>query len=72
MLETIFYKILQRTESKQAEEKKWPGRICPKIKKKLDKFFEWSNECSVTPADNFLYSVSSHEFEKDYIARDGK
>jgi hypothetical protein len=66
MLETIFYKILQRTESKQAEAKKWPGRICPKIKKKLDKFFEWSNECSVTPADNYLYSVSSHEFEKDY------
>ncbi|KAM0842405.1 hypothetical protein ACQ4PT_058394 [Festuca glaucescens] len=66
MLETIFYKLLQRNETKEREAKKWSGRICPKIKKKLDKFIEWSNECSVSPAGNFLYSVSSHEFEKDY------
>ncbi|KAM0904344.1 hypothetical protein ACQ4PT_018059 [Festuca glaucescens] len=44
MLETIFYKILQRTESKQKEAEKMKGSICPKIKKKLDKFIEWSNE----------------------------
>jgi hypothetical protein len=24
------------------------------------------NECKVTPAGNYLYSVSSHEFEKEY------
>ena len=40
MLETIFYKILKRIESKQKESEKWNGRICPKIKKKLDKFTE--------------------------------
>jgi hypothetical protein len=66
MLETIFYKILQRIETKQRESQKWTGRICPKIKKKLDKYFEWSNECRVTPASNYLYAVSSHEFEQDY------
>ena len=48
MLETIFYKILQRTESKQREADKWTGRICPKIKKKLDKFTEWSGDCGKT------------------------
>jgi hypothetical protein len=66
MLETIFYKIIQRTKSKQSEAKKWQGRIFSKIKKKLDKFMEWSNECRVTAASNDLYYVSSHEFMKEY------
>jgi hypothetical protein len=66
MLETIFYKILQRQESKQIEGMTWTGRICPKIKKKLEKFFEWSNNCIVKPAGNYLFVVESHEFEKDY------
>ncbi|KAM0859353.1 hypothetical protein ACQ4PT_047273 [Festuca glaucescens] len=55
MLESIFYKILQRIVGKQKESKKWSARICPKIKKKLEKFTEWSNECGVKPAGNFLY-----------------
>jgi hypothetical protein len=66
MLETIFYKILQRTETKQREAQKMTGRICPKIRKKLEKFFEWSKECGVTPAGNYLYSVRTHEMEKEY------
>ncbi|KAM0917303.1 hypothetical protein ACQ4PT_009611 [Festuca glaucescens] len=66
MLETIFYKILQRQERKQKEGMTWTGRICPKIKKKLEKFFEWSNNCIVKPAENYLFAVESHEFEKDY------
>jgi hypothetical protein len=68
MLEAIFYKILERTESKQREANKWQGRICPKINNKLEKFMEWSNECSATPAGNHLYFVSSHEFVKEYSA----
>jgi hypothetical protein len=28
------------------------GIIFPKIRKKLGKFFEWSNECGVTHAGN--------------------
>jgi hypothetical protein len=54
MLETLFYKIMQRTESKQRESKKWTGRICPKIKKKMNKYLEWSKECAVTPRGNYL------------------
>ncbi|KAM0899920.1 hypothetical protein ACQ4PT_020989 [Festuca glaucescens] len=66
MLETIFYKILQMTETKQREAQKMTGRICPKIRKKLEKFFEWSKECGVTPEGNYLYSVRTHEMEKEY------
>ena len=66
ILETIFYKLLKRIESKQRESKKWAGRICPNIKKKLDRFTEWSSNCFVEPAGNYLYVVSSHEMEKDY------
>ncbi|KAM0869263.1 hypothetical protein ACQ4PT_040790 [Festuca glaucescens] len=66
MLETIFYEILQRQEIKQREWMTWTGRICPKIKKKLEKFFEWSNNCIVKPAGNYLFAVESHEFEKHY------
>src|SRR5438045_3486292 len=66
MLETIFYKLVQRIESKQREAKKWSGRICPKIKKKLEKFTEWSNECFVLSAGNALYHVSSGEMERNY------
>jgi hypothetical protein len=68
MLETIFYKVLQRIETKQREAKKWTRRICPKIKKKkkMDKFLEWSKQCDVTLAGNYLYFVSSHEFVKEY------
>ena len=66
MLETIFYKIMQRMESKPKEAEKWTGRICPKIKKKLDKFTEWSNECIVKPAATKIFSVSSLEMEQRY------
>jgi hypothetical protein len=66
MLETIFAKIMQRTESKQRDVSKWTGRICPKIGKKLEKFIEWSNECGVKPGGNYKYSVSTHESEQIY------
>ena len=61
MLESIFYKIMHILQSKEKDALKWSGRICPKIKKKLDKFTDWSNECQVKPADNYLFAVSTHE-----------
>ncbi|KAM0882954.1 hypothetical protein ACQ4PT_031942 [Festuca glaucescens] len=67
MLETIFYKLMLRVESKQAEAEKWPGTICPKIKKKLDKFTEWSVACRVKCAGNGLYHVESNEIEISYV-----
>jgi hypothetical protein len=66
MLESIFYKILQRIVGKQKDSKKWTERICPKIKKKLEKFTEWSKECGVKPVGNYLYLVSTHEHEKTF------
>ncbi len=66
MLETIFYKLVQRIESKQREAQTSTGTICPKIKKKLDKYSEWSKSCFVLPAGNGLYHVTSGEFEKEY------
>lgn len=66
MLETMFYKILQRGVGKQKEVDKWQGRICPKIKKKLEKFTEWSKQCSVQPSSNYVYSVRSLEMERTY------
>jgi hypothetical protein len=66
MLESIFSKIMQRIESKQRDVSKWTGRICPKIRKKLEKFIEWSNECGVKPGGNYKYSVSTHESEQIY------
>ena len=66
MLETIFYKMVQRIEAKQREAEKWTGRICPKIKKKLYKFVEWSAECMVLSAGNAIFSVSSSELDRTY------
>jgi hypothetical protein len=66
MLELLFHKSMQRILSKQKEAEKWSGRICPKIKKKLDKFIEWSKPCMVSPGGNHLFSVSSHELERTY------
>ena len=62
MLETIFYKLMNRVYSKQVEAQKWPGTICPKIKKKLEKFTSWSGGCMVKPSGNGLFNVSSSEF----------
>ncbi|KAM0866609.1 hypothetical protein ACQ4PT_042520 [Festuca glaucescens] len=67
MLETIFYKLMQRVETKQEEAEKWPGTICPKIKKKLDKFTEWSATCRVKSTGNGLYHVESNEIEISYV-----
>ena len=65
MLETVFYKLMHRVQSKQVEAQDWSGVICPKIKK-LDKFTEWSAGCMVKPAGNGLFHVTSGEFEATY------
>jgi hypothetical protein len=73
MLDTIFYKTMQRVETKQGEAEKMPGIIFPKIKKKIDKFTEWSLGATVMPAANGLYHASTGEFERhctvDFSAR---
>jgi hypothetical protein len=66
MLEMLFYKQMQRNLSKQRDAAKWHGRICPKIKKKLDKLTEWSMNCIVQAGGNYQFSVQSHELERSY------
>ena len=67
MLETIFYKLVQRIKGKQIDAEKWEGIICPKIKKKLDKFAEWSAGYFVISAGYKLFKVGTGDMEKSYI-----
>ena len=67
MLENIFYKLMHRIVAKQQEAESWPGRICPKIKKKLDKYTEWSANCPVIYGGGGVFKVSSSEYEGGYI-----
>ena len=57
---------MKRIEGKQSEAAKWTRRICPKIKKKLDKFNEWSAECFVLSDGNAKYSNRSSELNRSY------
>jgi hypothetical protein len=59
MLDMIFHKQMQMNVSKQKDAAKWHGRICPKIKKRLDKFHEWSLNCIVESGGNHIFSVHS-------------
>jgi hypothetical protein len=67
MLLTILYKMMQRIETNHSNASKWSGIVCPKIKKKLDKFTEWSVGAFVHRATNGLFHVRSGEFEKEYV-----
>jgi hypothetical protein len=67
MLETIFYKIMHRNVNKQKEAETWPGTVCPKIKKKIDKLTEWAAKCSAKHTGNGIYHVKSLEIEKSNI-----
>jgi hypothetical protein len=42
--------MVHRIVGENKEVETWPGKICPKIKKKLDKFTEWSAKCLVKNA----------------------
>jgi hypothetical protein len=67
MLETIFYKMMERVDTKHKEAVKWPGTICPKIRKKIEKFTEWSKGIRVRPAGKGVYAIKTGEFEKDIV-----
>jgi hypothetical protein len=73
VLVNVFYKIVNRTVSKQKEAEKWHGTICPKIRKKLDRFIEWSKDCIVLSAAGGEYIVSSKgvipEYSVDFKTR---
>uniref|UniRef100_A0ACD5VHE1 Uncharacterized protein n=1 Tax=Avena sativa TaxID=4498 RepID=A0ACD5VHE1_AVESA len=66
MLESIFLKIMNRMVTKDEEANKWHGRICPKIKKKLEKATEFSAGCHVRIAADDLFHVTTGEYEREY------
>ena len=72
MLECILAKISLRHASKHREAvEKWTGRICPKIRKKLEKNAEFSANCFATNAGNGIFHVQSgpNSYIVDIIAR---
>ena len=65
MIDRIKSQLSSRHYNKQQEAKKFNGRICPKIKKRLLKHIEWSNSCYPTNAGEGIFQVSSHG--REYI-----
>ncbi|KAM3191553.1 hypothetical protein ACQJBY_069068 [Aegilops geniculata] len=66
MLHCIMGKITVRHETKQREAvEKWSGRICPKIRKKIEKNAEFSGNCYPTHSGLGVFSVQSGN--KTYI-----
>lgn len=62
MVDNINNKITARMYSKQKEvalDRKWSGRLCPKIKKKVDKFTDWAANCMVFGAGQKVFKVVS-------------
>ncbi|KAL2237311.1 UNVERIFIED_CONTAM: hypothetical protein Sindi_0922800, partial [Sesamum indicum] len=59
MLEWIREFLMKRLqENMDMAEAKWKGRICPKIRKILDKHIEKVGDCIPIKADNFHYQIS--------------
>jgi hypothetical protein len=58
MLDRIKGQLMTRNYNKQKEQAKWPGGVCPKIKKKVLKHVEFSNNCYVDGAGDGLFSVA--------------
>jgi hypothetical protein len=57
MFERIKGQIMTRNYNKQKEQEKWPGALCPKIKKKVLKNVELSNNCYADGAGGGLFAV---------------
>ena len=66
MLEYLFYKMVDRIVGKNKEAETCSGLICPKIKKKLDKFTEWAANIPVSNAGDGLFRVASSEYAGGY------
>ncbi|CAN6352866.1 unnamed protein product [Urochloa humidicola] len=65
MIERIKCQLMTRVCSKQEELKKWPGTICPKIMKKVQKNAEFANSCYALPAGMGVFQVTSKD--RQYI-----
>jgi hypothetical protein len=59
MLDRILSQLQTRVYNKQQELEDWPGPICPKIKKKVEKFADLANIFYVQPAGEGIFKVDS-------------
>ncbi|KAM0895583.1 hypothetical protein ACQ4PT_023754 [Festuca glaucescens] len=57
MFERIKGQIMSRNYNKQNQEEKWPGVVCPKIKKRVLKNVELSNNCYADGEGDGLFAV---------------
>jgi hypothetical protein len=53
--------------TKDDEDDKWHGKICPKIKKKLEKATKFAKACRVKVAVADLFHVWLGEYEREYM-----
>ncbi|KAM0913679.1 hypothetical protein ACQ4PT_012023 [Festuca glaucescens] len=58
MFDKIKCQIMTRHYNKQKEEDKWPGDICPKIKKRVEKNVDLAKNCFVDGAGDGMFQVS--------------
>lgn len=72
MLEQIKSQLMTRHYTKEQEVgDKWQGRICPKIRKKLNKNIEWANTCYAQPAGKGIFQVQvmDRQYIVDIVAK---
>ncbi|XP_048564917.1 uncharacterized protein LOC125545096 isoform X2 [Triticum urartu] len=71
MCQRIKGQLMGRNHSKLQEALKWPGTICPKIRKKLDKNVEFARTCYASPAGLGIFNVNDRgvDYGVDYQLR---
>ena len=60
MVDRVKTQMMTRFYNKRIEADTWPGEICPKIKKRLDKNQELANTCVVSGAGDGIFQVENH------------
>ena len=64
-LKKIKDQLMTRFYSKNQESEEMCGQICPKIRKKLDKNINMSNNCTALPAGQHIFHVMGMVGEYD-------
>ncbi|KAM0880196.1 hypothetical protein ACQ4PT_033737 [Festuca glaucescens] len=69
MFEKIKGQVMTRQYTKRKEEQKWPGSICPKIRKMVEKNVQYSSNCYVDGAGDGLFQVNEmyNSIPIDYV-----
>ena len=63
MIVRIKDQLMNRMYNKQQNvHNKWPGPICPKIRKKILQNSEWANTCYVSPAGKGVFEVNDRDY----------